>query len=69
MENVSRQGPPPRAPRLRDPAPTSFILLQLSQPPICDAERHSMFVIREKLRGFSLPLPKSRSTLLMELAH
>lgn len=28
-----------------------------------------MFVIREKLRGFSLPLPKSRSTLLMELAH
>ncbi|XP_052133076.1 protein unc-80 homolog [Frankliniella occidentalis] len=46
-----------------------FISQKLTQPPTSDAERHSMFVIREKLRGFSLPLPKSRSTLLMELAH
>ncbi|KAJ1528104.1 hypothetical protein ONE63_008019 [Megalurothrips usitatus] len=46
-----------------------FIGHKLSQPPTSDSERHSMFVIREKLRGLSLPLAKSRSALLMELAH
>lgn len=34
-----------------------------------DQERHMQFIIREKLKGYSLPVTKCRSALLMDLAH
>lgn len=34
-----------------------------------DHERHMQFVIREKIKGFSLPISKCRAGLMMELAH
>ncbi|XP_046393341.1 protein unc-80 homolog [Ischnura elegans] len=46
-----------------------FIMQKLAAPPSCDSDRHTQFVIREKMQGFSLPAPKSKGSLLMELAH
>jgi hypothetical protein len=46
-----------------------FILYKLSQPPVTDHERHLQFVIREKLKGFNLPIMKCKAVLLMEMAH
>lgn len=42
---------------------------QLLQPTVSDHERHLQFVIREKMRGFSMPTPKGRGSLLLDLAH
>ncbi|XP_066993860.2 protein unc-80 homolog [Anabrus simplex] len=46
-----------------------FILKKLNFPPATDHERHLQFVIREKLKGYSLPTAKGRSALLQDLAH
>ncbi|GLG97294.1 Protein unc-80 homolog [Gryllus bimaculatus] len=46
-----------------------FIMQMLAQTPANDTERHLQFVIREKMKGFSLPTPKGRGSLLMDLAH
>ncbi|XP_069694357.1 protein unc-80 homolog isoform X2 [Periplaneta americana] len=46
-----------------------FILYKLCQPPVTDHERHLQFVIREKLKGFNLPIVKCKGMLLMDLAH
>ncbi|CAG2053068.1 unnamed protein product [Timema podura] len=44
-------------------------VLQLSQPPMSDHERHLQFLIREKLKGYNLPIAKCTGSLLMDLAH
>ncbi|XP_071444564.1 protein unc-80 homolog isoform X1 [Hetaerina americana] len=46
-----------------------FIMQKLALPPSCDSDRHLQFIIREKMQGFGLPVPKSKGSLLMELAH
>ncbi|KAJ9574016.1 hypothetical protein L9F63_008613, partial [Diploptera punctata] len=46
-----------------------FIAYKLSQPPLTDHERHLQFVIREKVKGFNLPIVKCKGMLLMDLAH
>lgn len=44
-------------------------MLQLTQPPISDHERHMQSLIRDKMRGINLPQQKCRGAILMELAH
>nr|CAD7443504.1 unnamed protein product [Timema bartmani] len=46
-----------------------FIIVKLSQPPMSDHERHLQFLIREKLKGYNLPIAKCTGSLLMDLAH
>lgn len=47
-----------------------YLLLQISQPPIGDHERHMQFLIRERMRGMPEPNSiKSRGALLLELAR
>nr|CAD7425389.1 unnamed protein product [Timema monikensis] len=46
-----------------------FIIIKLSQPPMSDHERHLQFLIREKLKGYNLPIAKCTGSLLMDLAH
>lgn len=48
----------------------SMSLIQISQPPIGDHERHMQFLIRERMRGMPAPNSiKSRGALLLELAR
>lgn len=45
-------------------------ILQISQPPIGDHERHMQFLIRERMRGMQTPNTiRSRGALLLELAR
>ncbi|XP_021940294.1 protein unc-80 homolog isoform X4 [Zootermopsis nevadensis] len=46
-----------------------YILFKLCQPPVTDHERYLQFLIREKLKGFNLPIVKCKGMLLMDLAH
>lgn len=42
---------------------------QVHSPPMNDSERHTQFVIREKLQGCFMAITKCRATLLTELLH
>ncbi|KAL0270475.1 UNVERIFIED_CONTAM: hypothetical protein PYX00_007876 [Menopon gallinae] len=46
-----------------------FINQKVNSQPLNDQQRHMQFIIREKLKGYSLPVTKCRSALLIELAH
>ncbi|KAK6643812.1 hypothetical protein RUM43_000075 [Polyplax serrata] len=46
-----------------------FINQKVNSPPLSDQQCHMQFIIREKLKGYSLPVTKCRSALLIELAH
>ncbi|KAG8225919.1 hypothetical protein J437_LFUL005955 [Ladona fulva] len=46
-----------------------FIMQKLAVSTTSDVDRHLQFVIREKMQGFNLPVPKSKGSLLMDLAH
>lgn len=46
-----------------------FINQKVNTPPLTDQQRSMQFIIREKLKGYSLPVTKCKSALLMDLAH
>ncbi|XP_066582663.1 protein unc-80 homolog [Prorops nasuta] len=46
-----------------------FIVYKIGQAPISEHERNMHTIIREKIQGDGTMIPKSRSTLLMDLLH
>lgn len=42
---------------------------QVNSPPLNDQQHHLQMIIREKLKGYCLPVTKCRSALLIDLAH
>lgn len=46
-----------------------FIVHKIGQPPISEHERNMQSIIRKKINGISMPVPKSRGTLLTDLSH
>ncbi|XP_046742007.1 protein unc-80 homolog isoform X8 [Diprion similis] len=46
-----------------------FIVHKIGQPPISEHERNMQSIIRKKINGIGMPVPKSRGTLLTDLSH